>query len=358
MTVLSSDGAGFSRFSMLYLDKYGRFFEPITGGNKSRLISPDELPTFLKRKIVLPKAVTDVFVWVHGWQTSEAHAVANAKRVFANLESWLVEQSRRYPKLGVVVPAFVAVHWPSTSTHGAIGYRRIRDRAKKMTTSGTAAFFLASLLGYLDANNERTKGHKVLLARGGFYLHCIGHSFGGRFLAAAIQAAAKPAVSARKLLAPALRDTGLPFNVDSLSVLQMAAGAKSFGGEFSYLLGTGPLCGPVVLTHSAGDRALCQWHRLIEGETGIGCEGAVEPKKRIGSIVLKPVDTPYLISDFSKDITNVDASQVFAKGPWIEGAHSDFWHAETFHLLASVVEQVHSSTKNSWGRPATVDERV
>jgi hypothetical protein len=325
---------------MLHLDIEGRFIEPITGHEGARLISSDELPIFLKRKIVLPKAVTDVFIWVHGWQTDETQAVSNARRLFAHLEAWFLQQGHRYSKLGVIVPAFVAVHWPSTSTHGLIGYRRIRDRAKKMTTSGEAAFFLASLLGYLDAENERSTKHKVLAARGGFYLHCIGHSFGGRFLASAIQAAAKPTGSARKLLAAAHRDTGFPFNVDSLLVLQMAAGARTFSTEFSYLLGRGPLCGPIVLTYSTGDRALCRWHRLSEWEAGIGCGGAIEPKERIGSIPLRPVDTTYTPSDFSKDITNVDASHVFSKGPWVEGSHSDFWHDETFHLIASVVEQV------------------
>jgi hypothetical protein len=57
---------------------------------------------------------------------------------------------------------------------------------------------------------------------------------------------------------------------------------------------------------------------------------------------MRPVDTPYSDADFSKDITNVNASRYFVGGGWVEGAHSQFWHAETLHLIASVIEQVRS----------------
>jgi hypothetical protein len=57
-------------------------------------------------------------------------------------------------------------------------------------------------------------------------------------------------------------------------------------------------------------------------------------------IQLKDPNTRYSASDLAKDITNVDASGVFLKGGWTEGAHSDFWHPETYHLIASVLEQI------------------
>jgi hypothetical protein len=95
-----------------------------------------------------------------------------------------------------------------------------------------------------------------------------------------------------------------------------------------------------VLTNSTFDKALCSWHSLSEGEPGIGCSGAVEPHKRVGFIELHPVGTPYPAETFSKDITNVNASKYFTGGGWIEGAHSEFWHAETMHLIASLVEQI------------------
>jgi hypothetical protein len=342
MTALTQTGADFSQFSMLYLDESGRFIDPEGGSRgETRLIAADELPVFLKRSIALPAQVTDVFVWVHGWQNDELRAAATAKRLFANLKDWFTREHARYPHLGTIVPGFVAAHWPSSSLPTLSGYTKIRDRAKRMTTEGEAEFFLASLLGYLDQGNARASDRKVLLARDGFYVHCLGHSFGGRFLTAAIKAALAPAERTRKILAAAHRETGFDFNVDSLCVLQMAAGNTTFQTEFSALL-KGPLCGPIVLTYSTADRALCTWHTISELESGIGCGGAIEPRDQIGSITMRTVDTPYSGADFSKDITNVNASQYFAGGGWIEGAHSDFWHTETLHLIASVIDQVKS----------------
>lgn len=219
------------------------------------------------------------------------------------------------------------------------GYKRIRDRAVKMTTEGEAEFFLASVLGYLHAKNERRPRKGVLRGRQGFCIHCLGHSFGGRFLTAAVKASATPTERTRKLLASARRNTGFDFTVDSLCVLQMAAGATAFKSEFEELLGAAPLSGPIVLTHSNADRALCWWHCMTEMEVGIGCNGAREPSDRIGRLYLRPCTEPYSDTDFESDITNVDASRLFKKGDWIVGAHSDFFHDETFHLIASVVEQ-------------------
>ena len=342
MTTLKETGEDFSQFSMLYLDESGRFIDPDGGSaGETRLIDADALPTFLKNSIALPEHVTDVFVWVHGWQNDEIRAVTTAKRLFANLKDWLAREHSRYPNLGKVVPGFVAVHWPSNSLPTFSGYAKIRDRAKRMTTEGEAEFFLASLLGYLDKGNKRNLGRKVLIAKAGFYVHCLGHSFGGRFLTAAINAAATPTGRIRKILAAVRRETRFDFNVDSLCVLQMAAGNRAFKTEFSALL-NGPLCGPVVLTYSEFDTALCTWHEISEAELGIGCTGAVEPCDRIGSTRMRPDDTSYGNNDFTMDITNVDASQYYKGGGWIGGAHSDFWHTETLHLIASVVEQVRS----------------
>lgn len=339
MTELTIDGAGFSDFTMLYLDDAGRFLE-IGDVNRddTRSVELDQLERFLKRAITLPQGVTDVFVWVHGWQNDELRAVSTARRMFANLASWFTNQTARYPRLDKVVPGFIAVHWPSSSLPTLGGYKKIRDRAKYMTTQGEAEFFLASLLGYLDLDNQRSDERKVLRARDGFYVHCLGHSFGGRFLAAAINEAATPLNRERKILA-AHRETGSAFNVDSLCVLQMAAGESAFGTEFEALL-RGPICGPIVLTNSTSDSALCRWHRVSEGEAGIGCTGAVEPSARIGAVDLQPINQAYPVSAFSKDITNVNASRYFTGGAWIEGAHSQYWHEETMHLIASLVEQV------------------
>src|SRR5262249_5103881 len=127
-------------------------------------------------------------------RTDRAAAVANAKRMFNGIE--LVYKTRResYRNLAEFVPGFVAVSWPSESSPGPAGYKRIQDRASAMTEAGFAEFFLASLLGYLKPSDPGAGGDRprTLRSKRGFYVHCLGHSFGGRFLTAAIGAAASP----------------------------------------------------------------------------------------------------------------------------------------------------------------------
>lgn len=321
-------------FSFLRMNKLGQYLDT-TGP-----VDDASLARFFDKRIVLPPKVTDVFIWVHGWQNDEMRALTSARTMFFELDHRIRCGTSMYPRIGEFVPAYIAVHWPSVSTPGPIGYRTMRNRANQMTTRGTAEFLLASLLGYLNATNHRSAGAAVLRAQAGFFVHCLGHSFGGRFLAAAIKAAATPTERIHKVLSAVKRDTAYQFTVDSLCVLQMAAPASAFYSEFISLLDESPLSGPIVLTHTRHDRALCVWHSLVEGQAGIGCKGATSPSTRIGFAVMLDPGTPYPGDAFAKDITNVDASGVFCADERFVGAHSDIWHQETFHLIASVVEQV------------------
>jgi len=159
MTTLPEVGEQFSRFAMVYLDESGRFLDS-SSEDGSAIVDSDQLGPFLKRTIssaVLGPDTTDVFVWVHGWQNDELRAITTARRLFANLEVWFKSKLAEYPRIESMVPAFVAVHWPSTSLPGPGGYRKIRDRAKAMTERGEAEFFLASLW---DISMPRTNAHR------------------------------------------------------------------------------------------------------------------------------------------------------------------------------------------------------
>ena len=171
------------------------FFDSSQGPGGTDVVVPlPELPEYLLQKVVLPPGVTDVFVWVHGWRTDLETANQNARRLFHAIEAVQAAHALRYPRLGAFRPGFLAVHWPSMSSATFSGYKRIRDRAKAMTDQGYAEFFLASLLGYLDSFGGSAAGESegTLQSARGFYIHCIGHSFGGRFLTAAVRAAATP----------------------------------------------------------------------------------------------------------------------------------------------------------------------
>lgn len=353
-----TDGKPFENFSTLYLNDRGRFFEPgndLDGYGDRQEISLERLPHYLKRRIVLPLGVTDVFVWVHGWRNDYSVAIGNARRLFNGIITAYQARTSFYPNLAAFNPGFVAVHWPSVSSPLPSGYKRIRDRTTALTDEGEAEFFLASLLGYLEATNRREggPGSRTLRAADGFCVHCLGHSFGGRFLTAAIRAAAEPqsprtlsllaetGSGMRKTLSAEGASTRFRFTVDSLLVFQMAAPTRGFGLELTRLMMDGPLRGPVVLTYSCYDRANCLWHRLIErGEAGVGCTGAAEPIGDIKRILLGDLDYTYSKSDFDARIVNVDASHLFNKGRLSpEGAHSDFWYEETVHLILSLANR-------------------
>lgn len=352
-------GGSFQNFSLLCLNANGRYVEPrqeLDEFRDGREILPDQLPAYLRQKIVLPQGVTDVFVWVHGWRNDHTSGLANARRLFQGIEK--VWQARRgaYSQLDRFVPAFVAVRWPSLSNPLPSGYKAIRDRTTALTERGDAEFFLAALLGYLDQQNTRVggPGSKTLAAQGGFFVHCLGHSFGGRFLTAAIRAAAAPQAqtlhlleqvgwAGRKVLS-ATADTGFQFTVDSVLIFQMAAPRSSFGPHLTTLIHRAPLRGPVLLTYSSHDRANCVWHRWAEqGELGIGCSGAAQPAEDLGEMHLCDLNHIYTESDFAKRILNVQASSIFAhSGLRPEGAHSDFWYEESVHLALSLAGFVHA----------------
>jgi len=351
----------FNQFSLVCLNANGRFVRPgqdLDEFSDGAEITPDQLPNFLKERIVLPDGVTDVFIWVHGWNNTHQDAIGSARRLFNGIKLLADRQPQRYPRLTPFVPAFLLVRWPSQSSllEGEEGYRKIRDRAAQLTENGDAEFFLASLLGYLDQKNTRLGGHgsKTLAAAGGFYVHCLGHSFGGRFLTAAIKAAAAPQPRTLSLMSSigqgnrlVLSVTGpnkFAFTVDSMLVFQMAAPSASFAPQLSTLVHDAPFRGPLVTTFSSSDRANCLWHSVAGDERAIGCCGVLQPSQEVNTPILPlgELSHDYTPQDFSTNIVNVDASAVFTDGNIVVGAHSDFFYEESIHLALSLVNDVHN----------------
>ena len=284
-----------------------------------------------------PPTTTDIFVFVHGWRTSGSRGSAAARQVFQLISDRYADVASQYPQLRDFQPYFVAVRWPSVSSPLPTGYRRIRARAHAMTTEGHAAYVLAHLLGYLDSQRiSPTRGPGRLRTATGQYLHCIGHSFGARFLGEAIMAAALD--SGPPLLGWPWRGTH-QFGVDTFVGLQMAAPPAVFADRFAPLLNDSPLHGPVVLTFSHADRANRLWHYLAEGALGIGGVGAREPAAAIHTLQLHRLDLPYVVSDVPTKILNIDATWRFQRGAWRpEGAHSDYLYPESAHLILSMIE--------------------
>ena len=262
------DAVDFNEFSVIYMNEKGIFVDPeedfddISDGSE---IPVDKLHEFFTRNIVKPKRCTDVFIWVHGWRNDLDDALESARKIFNGINLLYKKQQTSYQKIEDFVPAFVVVRWPSRSSVLSAGYKKIRDRAEYMISNGQAEYFLSSLLGYLESINSRNPD-KTLRSAAGFYVHCLGHSFGGRFLTAAVTSAAtpNPGMTLRGDGA-----NGFPFAVDSMLVFQMAAPCKKFSNELTELVHNAPLKSPLVTTFSSYDKACCGWHVDMEKEQAI-----------------------------------------------------------------------------------------
>ncbi|MGA4843179.1 hypothetical protein [Streptomyces sp. G45] len=330
--------------AVLHLDERGRLRASATGAP----VRPDRVAEHLSRVLRVPDRATDLYVYVHGWQTAPDSAVRSATRLLRGAHALASARPGLYAGLaGGYQPWCVVVCWPSSSLPSLAGYRRVRDRAHAMSAPGTghAAHVIGHLLGYLDAHRTDPADPRVLANRNGQYLHLVGHSFGGRFLCEAVQWAADPPGGPRVLGWSTPVDPRRPFTVDSALVFQMAAPRDSFDALFPALFRqdgrpAAPLRGPLVLTHSRWDRATGFWHLRAEAAPGIGHSGAGTAPVPQFSTQLLAVDEPYRRQVLDHRIVNVDAGWRFRGGRTARlspaGAHSDFHHPESSHLLLSL----------------------
>lgn len=318
-------------FQVLELGADGQFIDVHRGRDP---VSWRDLTAFLNQSLVIPKDATDIFVWVHGWRNDEIeHASGLADQVLGRLDTVYARQPGCYPGLADPRCCFILVTWPSSSAPTYRGYARIRERAHQMTEHGHASRVLAFLLGYLNDRRGGPPGSAMLRMPGGQYLHCVGHSFGGRFLAQAVIDAANPR-TAMLPLRPA--DPRYPFAVDNLLLFQLAAPPDIFAGRFRPLIQNAPLAGPVCLTFSKHDQATGWLHALAEHRRGIGCVGAAEPAQLVKTVTLRAADDPYPAADLQATIVNLDASWRYRRRRPPSGAHSDIGYDESAHLLLSL----------------------
>ncbi|HVB46275.1 MAG TPA: hypothetical protein VNF47_26700 [Streptosporangiaceae bacterium] len=319
-------------FQVLELGTDGRFIDQYRDRTP---VSWPSLSSFLDQAIVIPPDVTDIFVWVHGWRNEKIMKAADlADQVFRRAEQLYQAQPECYPGLRRFTAAYILVNWPSWSSPTYWGYARIRERAHAMTEQGHASRVLAFLLGYLDQRRGGAAGPGVLRMPSGQYLHCVGHSFGGRFLAQAVIDAANPATAMLPLLPP---NAQYRFTVDNLLIFQMAAPPNIFADRFRPLLENAPLQGPVCLTFSRHDQATGLLHAIAEHQRGIGYIGAREPIQMIKTTALRSAAEPYTVRELQSPIVNLDATWRYRRRWPPSGAHSDIGYAESAHLLLSLV---------------------
>ncbi|WP_394434715.1 hypothetical protein [Streptomyces sp. SGAir0957] len=328
----------------LDLDEDGMLRHPDSG---RRIDDDAELPEVLRQSLSLPGAATDLLVFVHGWLTPPAEVERRLARLLALTEQvWAGgrEHYGRLPDAPRLLP--VALRWRSRT-----GYRAAIARAHDATVEGQAAHVLAALLGYLDEWRELPGSDASLPGRGGQYLHCVGHSFGCRFLSRALPEAGPAELVARAehvLAGPVHADPRYPWTVDSVLLLQMAAERSTLGpgGAYADLFARAPVSGPVALTHSRHDRATGLWHLLAERHRGIGTAGLREAAVPVHRIRMHRPDEPYTDADLHHRLVDVNASRVFRRGRLrFAGAHSDLWHPHTAHLLLSLMDRARAAPR-------------
>ncbi|MEU6350252.1 hypothetical protein ABZ896_13075 [Streptomyces sp. NPDC047072] len=323
------------------LDEQGRLVLP--GGGTP--VPVNRVADHLARRLRIPSWATDVHVYVHGWRTPPRQATRTAVRLLEQATALHDAAPDRYPGLkSGYRPWCVVVRWPSSG----LNYFEIRDRAHAMSAEGKghAPYVIGHLLGYLDTERGDPKGPPVMAGRSGKYLHLMAHSFGGRFVCEAMQRAAeKPPV----LGWSTPRDPRRPFTVDSALVFQMAAPRDIFTTRFATLFPTpghpgAPLRGPIALTHSRWDRATGYWHLRAEKAPGIGHSGTGAAPVPQFSTRLLPTDTLYPQEVLDHRLVNIDADWRYrgslrARRLHPSGAHSDFVHPESAHLLVTLAER-------------------
>ena len=333
------------------LDETGWLRDPAGGGS----VPYHALHDHFGERLAPPSWATDLFVYVHGWQTGPESAVRAAARLRILMCERLAARARFYPALAVsgFEPWMLVVRWPSASRPGPIGYRRVRNRAHAMGSrdgKGHAAHVIGRLLGYLDTERPDPLEPALLSNREGQYLHLVGHSFGCRLLCEAVAWAADASLGGPTLgWNEATRDWLRPFTVDSMLLFQMAAPRDAFGSMFSGLAPApdrkaAPLRGPVVATYSRHDRANGLWHLGAEGKLGVGHSGidpaSVPVSTAVAGTRLLSGDERYLVRDLDHPFVNVDATKGFSRGGRLNpaGAHSVHICLESAHLLLSLAD--------------------
>ncbi|WP_221348331.1 alpha/beta hydrolase [Streptomyces beigongshangae] len=319
----------------LRLGRRGDLLHPRSGER----VPVHRMRSVLARTVPVTPEITDIVLFVHGWNTSVRRARQTANALFTDAETLLARQPHRYPRLPPATDSrlYLVLCWPARSAPLLHGYRRIRDRAHSLTTEGYAAHVIAALLGYLNEERAVPAGATAGTA-GGQYLTCVGHSFGGRLLCQAVQ---ESALEGTGTAGPVHVDPRYPYSVDNLLVFQMAARPDSFSpsGVFHRLLTAAPISGPVTLTRSRRDRATGVWHRLAERTGGIGTVGLRGADPPPAELCLRKPDEAYDDADLAHRLVEVDASRCYVGSPWnlISGAHSDIRHPESAHLLLSLM---------------------
>ena len=164
-----------------------RFFLPVEFDAVGEPVYGDQVTDLLKRFGPEGRSVSDLVVFIHGWNKNPVSAENDYQNFICRLHGRLRVPFIPIQKLeGRLV--VVGIFWPSTITNQAtepyllkpVSYYRIRDRADRIASVGLANLFtrIADTLSKEQSSStpEMSKPR----------VHLIGHSFGGRMVVEAL----------------------------------------------------------------------------------------------------------------------------------------------------------------------------
>lgn len=219
--------------------------------NENGIILDERFRDELQTAATDPFGFTDVFLYSHGWWNTSSSASAEYNIFslgFAKaLQGLVCASPAQWPKISAAFsPLALAIHWPSMLSENQDSVANFLEGTSFFTMQQRADS-VGRHAGYslLRLMIERQKdGHP-------YRFNLIGHSFGCRVLAAALEALAADREMVRRM-------AGNEFNV---ALLQAAADTDSLAP--GQLYGRIQQCIPklrMLITTSANDTALGKWY--------------------------------------------------------------------------------------------------
>jgi hypothetical protein len=219
--------------------------------NENGIILDERFKEELQTAATDPFALTDIFLYSHGWWNTASSAAAEYN-VFSlgfakALQGLVCASPAQWPKIGAAFqPLALAIHWPSMLSANQDSVVNFLE-ATSFFTMQQRADSVGRHAGYslLRLIIERQKAGRP------YRLNLIGHSFGCRVLCSALQALTEDPDMVRKMAA----------NEFNVALIQAAADEDSLAP--GQLYGGIQQCIPklrMLVTTSANDRALGRWY--------------------------------------------------------------------------------------------------
>jgi len=277
-------------------------------------------------------AVTDVFVFAHGWLGD----VPAARRRYG---AWVAAMGRSRADVELLGrrrpgfrPLFVGLHWPSRPWDD----EELAPPGGALARAYTRAWERAHRLG--EGGGRRLLAGLQRAARPGTGFHLLGHGFGCVAVSAMLAGAAGEVAPVRSL-------TLVQGTLSAFAYCADDPVAPGRPGRYHRAVDPASVTGPVVVTRSAHDRVAGWLHPLAAGKAGQGGPvlGALPRDGALGALGARGLGARSADLDARSTregyrfepgrLYNLEASRVIRRGETAAGAHCDVTRPEVAHAV-------------------------